>query len=250
MSAKTFKITVEYDGRPFVGWQRQKDHLSVQQVIEDAIHSFSAEKVVVHGSGRTDAGVHARGQVAHFSLQKDLTPASVMGALNFHMKPHPVSVLDCEQVCADFHARFDAIQRHYIYKIINRPARLTFQKGLVWQVAKVLDVEAMQLGANHLIGNHDFTTFRHVNCQAESPVKTLDYLTVERIEGGDDVYIRAGARSFLHHQIRSITGTLVFVGTGKWQPDDVKQALEARDRAALPLNAPPDGLYFHHVDYE
>lgn len=244
-----FKIQVEYDGRPFVGWQRQKEHLSVQQVIEDAITRFSGETVVLYGSGRTDAGVHGIGQIAHFSLEKEMTPDAVMGALNYHMKPHPVSIIRCAYASDSFHARFDAIKRHYIYKILNRRARLTFQKGLVWQVKQPLDVEAMQTGANYLIGKHDFTTFRHINCQAESPVKTIDYITVERVEGSDEIHIKAGARSFLHHQIRSITGTLAFVGQGKWQPVDVKRALEACDRAALPLNAPPDGLYFRQIDY-
>lgn len=248
-SAQKFKITVEYDGRPFVGWQRQKEHLSVQQVIEDAIVKFSGETATLYGSGRTDAGVHGSGQVAHFSIHKPMTADAVMGALNYHMKPHPVAVLKAEVADPDFHARFDAKQRHYTYKIMNRRARLTVQKGLMWLVPQPLDIDAMQQGADHLIGKHDFTTFRHIHCQSESPIKTLDYIKVERITGTDEVHIHAGARSFLHHQIRSITGTLSLVGQGQWSPDRVKQALEAKDRAALGLNAPPDGLYFRQIDY-
>ncbi|WND03734.1 tRNA pseudouridine(38-40) synthase TruA [Temperatibacter marinus] len=244
-----FKIIIEYDGRPFVGWQRQKEHLSVQQVIEEAIEKFTGVKTTLYGSGRTDAGVHGLGQVAHFSIEKDIETDGVVGALNFHLKPYPVAILMAEKVQDDFHARFDAVQRHYTYKILNRRPRLTFQKGLVWHVPKRLDVDAMQAGANHLIGMHDFTTFRHVHCQSDSPVKTLDYLKVERLNGSDEIHIHAGARSFLHHQIRSITGTLSMVGHGQWAPEDVKIALQACDRSRLGLNAPPDGLYFRKVDY-
>lgn len=243
-----FKLTIEYDGRPFSGWQRQKDSPSVQATVEDALLNLNAgERVVVHGSGRTDAGVHALGQVAHIDLERDITPDKLQGAINFGMKGHPVSVLAAEAVNEEFHARFSAVKRHYVYRIKSRRAPLTFDRGLVWGVKHALDVDRMHEAAQVLVGQHDFTTFRHIHCQAESPVKTMDYLSVEQV--GDEIHICAGARSFLHHQIRSITGALKMVGVGKWSKKDVKDALEARDRSALILNAPPDGLYFKKVDF-
>jgi len=244
-----FKLTIEYDGRPFVGWQRQDNGASVQATIEDAIKKFApSENVRVTGSGRTDAGVHALGQIAHFDLEREMTPDQVQGALNYHMQPrNTVAILKVETVDAEFNARFDALKRHYVYRIANRRAPLTFDAGLKWHVKTPLDADAMHEAAQVLVGQHDFTTFRHVACQAKSPVKTMDYLTVER--EGDEVRLLAGARSFLHHQIRSITGTLKLVGEGNWTKDDVKAALEARDRQALGLNAPPDGLYFKRVEY-
>lgn len=243
-----FKLTIEYDGRPFVGWQRQDNGPSVQGALEDAIAKFAPEdEVTVTGSGRTDAGVHAYGQVAHFDTARPMTVDEVQGAINYHVKPWPVAVLAVEQVDGEFSARFSAEKRHYVYKIVNRRAPLTFDKGLKWQVKPPLDADAMHEAAQILVGRHDFTTFRHVNCQAKDPVKTLDYLRVERI--GAEIHVFAGARSFLHHQIRSITGTLMLVGSGKWTAADVQSALKARDRAALGLNAPPDGLYFVKVEY-
>lgn len=243
-----YKLTIEYDGRPFVGWQRQADGMSVQQALEDAIAVFAPEeKVTLTGSGRTDAGVHAYAQVAHFDTERAMTVGEVQGAINYHVKPHPISVLSVEEVSEDFNARFSAEKRHYVYKICNRRAPLTFDKGLKWHVKTPLDAAAMHDAAQVLVGKHDFTTFRHVNCQAKDPVKTMDYLRVER--DGDEVRLYAGARSFLHHQIRSITGTLKLVGDGKWSKADVQAALDARDRAALGFNAPPDGLYFVKVDY-
>lgn len=245
---KRFKLTIEYDGRPFVGWQRQDNGLSVQGAVEAAIRKFVPEdNVTVAGSGRTDSGVHAYGQVAHFDTARDITSDQVQGAINYHIKPHPVAVVKVEEVPSDFHARFSALKRHYVYKIINRRAPITFDEGLVWHVKTLLDTDAMHEAAQYLVGQHDFTTFRHLHCQAQSAVKTMDYLRVERTD--DQVRIYAGARSFLHHQIRSITGTLKLVGEGNWSPLDVKKALEARDRSALGFNAPPDGLYFLKVDY-
>lgn len=243
-----FKLTIEYDGRPFVGWQRQDNGPSVQQALEEAIRTFIPEKdAVITGSGRTDAGVHAVGQVAHFDTVRDVTPDEVQGAINFHVKAHPIAVVDAEQVDEDFNARFSAEKRHYVYKICNRRAPLTFDKGLKWHVKTPLDDAAMHEAAQVLVGKHDFTTFRHAHCQAKDPVKTMDYLRVER--EGDEVRLYAGARSFLHHQIRSITGTLKLVGEGKWSKQDVQAALDARDRAALGFNAPPDGLYFAKVEF-
>lgn len=245
-----FKLTIEYDGRPFAGWQRQADVMSVQQAIEDAALNFQPgrERVLVSGSGRTDAGVHALGQVAHIDIHaRDMSTDQLQGALNYHLKPNPVSILAVEEVNEEFDARFSAKKRHYIYRILNRRGPLTFQKGLVWHVKAPLDVAAMHEAAQLLVGQHDYTTFRHVNCQAKSPVKTVDYLNVDQV--GDEVHITAGARSFLHHQIRSFTGTLQLVGLGKWTKIDVKAALEARDRQTLGLNAPPDGLYFRKVEY-
>lgn len=243
-----FKLLIEYDGRPFSGWQRQKDAPSVQAVIEDALLNLNdGERVVVHGSGRTDAGVHALGQVAHIDLDRDIEPDKLQGAINYYMKGAPVSILAVDAVDSEFHARFSAVKRHYVYRIKCRRAPLTFDKGLVWGVKHALDVDRMHDAAQVLVGKHDFTTFRHIHCQAESPVKTMDYLTVEQV--GDEIHVCAGARSFLHHQIRSITGTLKLVGAGKWTKADVKEALEARDRSALMLNAPPDGLYFKKVEF-
>ena len=242
-----YKLVIEYDGRPFVGWQRQANGTGVQQVLEDAIRAFTGEEVTVFAAGRTDAGVHALGQVAHVDIARPLTPHQIQGALNHHVKPWPVAVLSVEPVDEDFHARFSCRRRAYLYRIRDRRAPLTFEKGLVWRVPRPLDVAAMAEAARHLVGRHDFTTFRHVACQAASPVKTLDLLHVER--AGDEVHVTAVARSFLHHQVRSMVGCLALVGMGKWRPEDVKAALEARDRRALGLNAPPDGLYFLWAAY-
>lgn len=243
-----FKLIIEYDGRPYVGWQRQENGPSVQQALEEAIEKFIPERGLrITGSGRTDAGVHAYGQVAHFDTERDISADAVQGAINYHIGTEPIAVVSAEQVDDDFNARFSALARHYIYKINNRRAPLTIDVGLKWHVKPSLDEKVMHLAAQHLVGKHDFTTFRHVHCQSKSPVKTMDYLRVER--HGTEVHVFAGAKSFLHHQIRSITGTLMLVGAGKWTPDDMKAALEAKDRSALGFNAPPDGLYFDRVDY-
>lgn len=244
-----YRITVEYDGGSFVGWQRQDTGLGVQQVVEEAIPKFSGETVRVHCAGRTDAGVHAYGQVAHFDLERDdVTPKTVRDALNHHMKPHPVSIIEAEIVEEDFHARFSATEREYLYRILNRRARPALERGHVWWVPQPLDANAMHAAAQVLVGRHDFTSFRATMCQAESPLKTLDELTVTRV--GEEIHIKARARSFLHHQVRNMVGTLMEVGRGKWTADDVKAALDAKDRAAGGQTAPSDGLYFMRVGYE
>jgi tRNA pseudouridine38-40 synthase len=242
-----YKLTIEYDGRPFVGWQVQDNGPSVQGVLAAAIAAFCGEEAKVQGAGRTDAGVHALGQVGHVDLAKDWDEDTVRDALNAHLRPHPVAVLKAERVADTFDARFSAIQRHYRYRIICRRADLTFERGLAWRVAKPLDSAAMHAAAQRLVGRHDFTTFRHVECQAKSPVKTLDRLDVER--AADEIDVTASARSFLHTQVRSMVGALALVGEGKWTADDVSVALEKRDRTACAPVAPPDGLYLTRVDY-
>ena len=245
--ATRWKITVEYDGGPFVGWQRQDNGPSVQAALERAIESFSGETVTVHGAGRTDSGVHATGQTAHFDLAKESTADTVQDAVNFHLKPEPIAVLRAEAVDDDFHARFSAVKRHYLYRILNRRAPPTLAEGRVWHVGAPLDADAMQDAAEALIGKHDFTSFRAVACQADSPVKTLDRLIVTR--DGEELRIVAEARSFLHHQVRNIVGTLKLVGEGKWTRSDVEAALAARDRAQAGPTAPAAGLYLTRVDY-
>lgn len=242
-----FALTIEYDGRPFMGWQTQAHGPSVQAAIEAAARKVTGEDVRVYASGRTDAGVHARAMRAHCDVARDITPFRLMEALNALLRPQPVAVLACEAVAEDWHARFSCTARHYEYRIVNRRAPLTWDKGLAWQVARPLDAAAMAEGAAGLLGRHDFTTFRSVHCQAESPLRTLDRLDVAR--DGDVVTVRASARSFLHHQVRSMVGCLALVGEGRWTPGDVRAALEARDRAALGYNAPSDGLYFIGADY-
>jgi tRNA pseudouridine38-40 synthase len=242
-----YRLTIEYDGGPFVGWQRQAEGASVQGALEDAIEKLSATRVTVTGAGRTDAGVHALGQAAHFDLEKEYAPDKVRDALNYYLKPAPISVLDAQVADGEFHARFSATARHYLFRILNRRSPPALERGKVWPVAIALDAEPMHAAAQFLVGQHDFTTFRAAECQAKSPVKTLDRLAVFR--RGEEIHIEASARSFLHHQIRSFAGTLKLVGEGKWQPRDVKKALEARDRTACGPVAPPDGLYLVKVDY-
>jgi len=242
-----FRITVEYEGTAFVGWQKQTNGMSIQQRLEESIKAFSGLEVLVQGAGRTDAGVHALGQSAHFDLAKDVLPDTVVDAVNFHLRPDPIAVLGCEQVAEDFNARFSATARHYLYRIVNRRPPLVMDHGRAWRISRHLDVPAMQAAAAHLVGNHDFTTFRSIHCQADSPVKTLDRLDVTR--AGDDVEISASARSFLHNQVRCIVGTLEWVGEGKWSPADVAAALARRDRAAGGPTAPAAGLYLTRVDY-
>ncbi len=242
-----WKITLEYDGGVFVGWQRQQNGLSVQQAVEEAIFGFCKERVTTHVAGRTDAGVHATGQVAHFDLDKDTDADTVRDALNFHLMQHPVKVLSAEEASEEFHARFSAIERRYLFRLLDRRAPPALDKGRVWWVPRKLDAAAMHRAAQGLLGKHDFTSFRAVNCQAKSPVKTLDALDVSRV--ADEIHVRARARSFLYHQVRNMVGTLKLVGEGKWSAADVTRALEARDRAAAGPTAPPEGLYLTQVIY-
>lgn len=242
-----WRLTVEFDGGPFMGWQRQDHGPSVQQAIEEAIEQMTGEEVRLHCAGRTDAGVHGLAMSAHVDIDKELTPHRLREGANALLRPQPVALTAVETVADDWHARFSCIGRRYLYRILNRRAPPTLDKGRVWHIAQQLDVAAMAEGAHHLIGHHDFTTFRSVHCQSQSPVKTLDSLSVEQV--GEEVHIRAAARSFLHHQVRSMVGTLSLVGRGQWVPADVRAALEARDRQALGLNAPPEGLYFVEAVY-
>jgi tRNA pseudouridine38-40 synthase len=242
-----YRLLIEYDGGPFVGWQMQAGGASVQGVITDAIAAFADEKVTVHGAGRTDAGVHALGQVAHVDLARDWRPDRVRDALNARLRPHPVAVLAVEKTMDSFHARFSAKRRHYLYRIVNRRADLTLERSRAWRVPRPLDAAAMHTAAQRLIGRHDFTTFRAAECQAKSPVKTLDRLDVER--AGDEVRVHACARSFLHHQVRSMVGSLVLVGEGKWSGDELAAVLAARSRADCGPVAPPEGLYLVQVEY-
>jgi tRNA pseudouridine38-40 synthase len=242
-----FKLTLEYDGAPFAGWQAQAGGLTVQAVLTAAVEAFSGDKSFVQGAGRTDAGVHARGQVAHVDLSREWDADTVRDALNAHLRPHPIAVLAAERAAEDFDARRSAIRRHYLYRIVNRRPDLTLDVGRAWRVPRPLDEAAMHAAAQRLVGRHDFTTFRSSECQAKSPIKTLDALTVAR--EGEEVTISASARSFLHNQVRSMVGSLVFVGEGKWNADDLSRALEARNRAACGPVAPPEGLYLMRVDY-
>jgi tRNA pseudouridine38-40 synthase len=242
-----YKIIVEYDGSPFFGWQWQETVPSVQRALTEAIAAFTGETSMVQGAGRTDAGVHALGQVAHFDLTKDHQTDTVRDALNAYLRPNPVAVLSAEKVAADFDARRSALRRHYLYRIANRRPDLALDRQRAWRVPRRLDVEAMHAAAQRLVGKHDFTTFRSTECQAKSAEKTLDKLDVSR--AGDEVHIVAVARSFLHNQVRSMVGTLVPVGDGKWTADDVSRALASRDRSACGPVAPPEGLYLVRVDY-
>lgn len=247
-----YALKIEYHGGPFSGWQRQSGQPSVQEAVETALKRLEADQPGIAAAGRTDAGVHATGQVAHCDLKKDWEPFRLAEALNWHLKPSPVSVLVAARVPDDFHARFSAIERRYLFRLLSRRAPATHDRGLVWQVSQTLDLEAMRLGAAHLVGRHDFTTFRSTMCQADSPVKTLDEITIDEIpvpHGSSEFRFRLRARSFLHNQVRSIVGTLERVGAGSWAPDEVRQALEARDRAACGPVCPPEGLYLTGVTY-
>jgi tRNA pseudouridine38-40 synthase len=242
-----YKLVIEYDGTPYVGWQVQDNGTSVQSVITDAIAAFAGERVTVSGAGRTDAGVHALGQVAHVDLAKDWDNETVRDAINAHLRPHPIAVLTAERVGENFDARFSATRRHYLFRIVNRRANLALEQNRAWRIARPLDDTAMHAAAQKLVGRHDFTTFRAAECQAKSPIKTLDRLDVVR--NGEEVRILAMARSFLHHQVRSMVGSLVHVGEGKWSGDDLGAALAACDRSACGQVAPPQGLYLVRVEY-
>jgi len=242
-----YKLTIEYDGGPFVGWQVQESGLTVQGQLMAAVEAFCGERVKVSGAGRTDAGVHALGQVAHVDLARDFDTDTVLDAITAHLRPHPIAVLSAEKVPENFDARFSAVGRHYLYRIVNRRGDLTLMRGKAWRLPRVLDHAAMHAAAQRLVGRHDFTTFRHIECQAKSPVKTLDRLDVVR--EGEELRVAASARSFLHTQVRSMVGALVAVGDGRWSADDVSAALAARDRKACAALAPPDGLYLVKVDY-
>jgi tRNA pseudouridine38-40 synthase len=242
-----WKLTIEYDGGPFMGWQRQDHGPSVQQALEEALERMTGEKGQFIAAGRTDAGVHALAMSAHVDVMKSLTPHRLREGLNALVRPHPVSVLAVEPVADGWHARFSCIGRRYLYRILNRRSPPALDAGRVWPIAFPLDVDAMREGAKHLIGRHDFTTFRSAQCQSDSPVKTLEALEVS--QAGEEIHVTAAARSFLHHQVRSMVGCLGLVGRGQWAPEDMKKALNARDRAALGFNAPPEGLYFVEAIY-
>jgi len=242
-----YKLTIEYDGTPFAGWQWQEGTPTVQRVLTEAAAALCDHAVKVAGAGRTDAGVHALGQVAHVDLAKDWRADKLRDAINAHLRPHPVAVLAAEKADAGFDARFSAKKRHYLYRIVNRRADLALERARAWRVPRRLDADMMNAAAQRLIGKHDFTTFRSTECQAKSPVKTLDRLDVTR--DGDEIRIETSARSFLHNQVRSMVGSLVLVGDGKWSAADLARALDARDRAACGPVAPPEGLYLVRVDY-
>ena len=242
-----WRLTVEFDGGPFVGWQRQALGESVQGVLEREIGQMTSERVTVHGAGRTDAGVHGLAMEAHVDIAKPLTEHRFREGINALVRPAPVAVTAVARVADDWHARFSCVERRYLYRILNRRAPAALLRGKVWHIGAELDLDAMRAGAGKLLGTHDFTTFRSVHCQSASPVKTLDVLDVERV--GEEVQVRAAARSFLHHQVRSMVGCLAMVGRGQWAPRDIAEALTAKDRTALGLNAPPDGLYFVGADY-
>lgn len=242
-----YKIKIEYDGTDFVGWQRQENHLSIQQVIEEAIASFSQEEVVLYGSGRTDAGVHALGQVAHFDLSKPHSDKTIRDAINAHMRDYNISILSAETVDDEFHARFSAKKRSYLYRILNRRAPSALDKNRVWWVPVPLDSQKMNEAAKYLIGHHDFSSFRAAQCQAKSPEKTVDSVIVEQF--GEEIHIKAIAPSFLHHQIRNFAGSLKLVGAGKLEPIQIKEILEAKDRRVAGPTAPACGLYFVSVMY-
>lgn len=242
-----YRITIEYDGTPFTGWQSQPGGTAVQDAVTEAILQFSGEQIILRAAGRTDSGVHAMGQVAHFELEKGWEPFRVREAMNYHLRPAPVAVLDCAEVGKSFDARFSATARHYLYRILTRRAPPVLDRNRVWSLFHRLDAEAMHEAAGYLVGHHDFTTFRAAACQANSPVRTLERFDVSRV--GDEIHINASARSFLHNQVRSMVGSLKLVGEGKWQPRDMQRALQAMDRKACGPVAPAAGLYLTRVEY-
>ena len=242
-----YALTIEYDGGPFFGLQRQQDGPSVQEAVERAVAGITQEQATLHSAGRTDSGVHALAMRSHVDIDREFDPFRLMEGLNAKLRPDPVAVTACEQVAEDWHARFSCVGRRYLYRILNRRAPPALLAGKVWHEPRPLDAAAMHEAAQELVGRHDFTTFRSAHCQAASPVKTLDRLEVERV--GEEVHIHAAARSFLHHQVRSMVGCLQLVGLGKWSAESVAQALAARERQALGFNAPPHGLYFVEAVY-
>ena len=247
-----YALKIEYDGAPFVGWQRQQSQVSVEGSIEKALSNLENKEHAIAGAGRTDAGVHAKCQVAHCDLDKEWEPFRLSEALNFHLRPLPIAVIDCALVDKDWHARFSALERKYLFRLLVRRAPSTHEAGLVWQIGHSLDLSKMIEASKYLLGKHDFTTFRSSVCQAKSPIKTLDEIKIDRIEGcsGDEFRFQLRARSFLHNQVRSFVGTLERVGAGSWDPVDVKKALEAKDRSACGPVSPPHGLYLTDVVYE
>lgn len=242
-----YKLTIEYDGTPYAGWQRQDNANSVQQTLETAFRGYTQEEVSLTCSGRTDAGVHARGQVAHIDLSQPREPFSIIQGIHHHLGRAPISIVSAELVSDEFHARFDALSRRYLYRIFNRTAQPVLEAKRVWHVYHAMELEKMREAAKILVGKHDFTSFRATSCQSKSPVKTLDSLEVEQV--GDEFHIHAEAKSFLHNQVRNIAGALAHVGTGKWSVQDVQDALDAKDRKAGPVKAPAHGLYFMKVSY-
>ncbi len=242
-----YKLTIEYDGTDLVGWQRQDNGMGVQQVLEEACEVFAGHAVRLHTAGRTDAGVHALGMVAHFEMDKNIEPRKVLLAINHHSKPYRISVVDCAYGGEDFHARFSCVERSYLYRILCRRGRPALDQKRVWWVQQNLDAQAMHEAAQVLIGHHDFSTFRAAHCQANSPMRTLDEISVEQV--GEEIHVRCRAKSFLHHQVRNIVGSLFLVGRGKWKADDLKAALEAKDRTKGGQTAPPEGLYFVEAKY-
>ena len=257
MTTKRWKLTIEYSGTSFSGWQKQDNAPSIQQAVEDALFKFCQQEIPIHAAGRTDAGVHARGQVAHFDLDygdRPLTGFDVAKAINAHLRPQPVSVIAAEEVDTDFHARFSAKKKQYAYRFLSRSAPPVLEKNRLWHYKHSLDVKKMRQAAGYLLGHHDFSTFRDSQCQAKSPIRTLDRLEIEDFpydkHGGREIFMIAEAQSFLHHQIRNIAGTLALVGQGKWSPKDVNTALEARTRTAGGPTAPADGLYLVKIDYD
>lgn len=247
-----YALKVEYHGAPFKGWQRQKDQPTVQGAIESALSKIAPGPHTIAAAGRTDAGVHALSQVAHCDMDRPWDPFKLSEALNYHLKPAPIAITACVEVAEDWHARFSALQRQYLFRILCRRAPATHQEGLVWQVKQALDTEAMRKATTYLIGQHDFTTFRSTICQAQSPVKTLDRLDLREVDTpqGREIHLDVRARSFLHNQVRSFVGTLERVGAGSWTPQDVACALAQKDRAACGPVCPPQGLYLAHVVYE
>ena len=243
-----YKLVIEYDGSPFVGWQKQENGLSVQEVIENAILSLSQEQVTVFGAGRTDTGVHAMGQVGHFDIsKKELDTQTVFNGLNHHLRPYPISILAVDIVSEEFHSRFDAKQRKYLYRIINRNSPLTIEKGRAWHVFKNLDVDQMVECISLIEGKRDFTTFRSAHCQAESPIKTMESVKINSTN--EEVILGFTARSFLHHQVRSLVGSLKLVGEGTWSVEDFRNAVDSKDRSKCGALAPPEGLYLMEVTY-
>ena len=242
-----WKLIIEYNGKNFNGWQSQKDLSGVQDTIQAAIYKFTGEKIILYGAGRTDSGVHAIGQVAHFDINRNTNENEVREALNNYLRPKLVSILKVDEVSDNFHARFSAKKRYYIYKLINRRQPLTIDKGLYWRVGRPLNIEEMQKAAKYLIGTHDFTTFRSINCQSKSPIKSLDSIEIKNKK--DKIFFSFSANSYLHNQIRSIVGSLKLVGEGKWCSEKISEILKKKERSKCGPTAPPEGLYFKSVDY-